>query len=550
MLKRYPFVTWSATLALVLCLPSLFAEQPQQVFRLSYPMAIESLDPHDVTSAVGSNVALNLFEGLTLFDAKGFKALPGVAERWEISQDGRVFTFHLRRDARWSDGTRVTAGDFVYAWTRALQPKTNSPYAYQLYPIRNAELFHRGKIKDAKRLGLRVIRNDLFEVTLHSPVPYFLELTMLHPFLPLPRKLIRQKGKQWTQPGAMVTNGAFTLQEVVPDKKLVLRKNPHYWQAAQVRLQQLEYLFIKESDVVMVLYETGALDFTGDTHLGAAHVRKYAESNEYNVVPWLATFFLRLNCRMEPYQRRAFRTALSLAIDREKIVASVNQGGESVAYSVVPRGLRDYVPQATARFDPVQARALLHELGFCVDAEKATTVAKRRNCRPLPAIEILTNVEGEEYLDALALIVQMWRQHLGLSLARVRTEPWSKYLAAMRAGNYEIARSGWVADYPDPSSFLKLWLREGGNNRTGWSHPQYEKLLQASEKELDPSKRMALLQQADAILAEELPVIPIYTLVKRYLLKPYVKGFYDNMLHRHDAKTVYIDSVGPGDPNR
>lgn len=502
-------------------------------FRYSDGPAPESLDPHKISGNVAANVALNLFTGLTAPDPRSMQPQPAAAEKWEIAQDGKRYIFRIRSGMKWSDGAALTARDFVDSWRRALDPKLANPYAYLFYPIKNARAYNEGRLRDGAKLGLSAPQPDRFEVELETPTAYFLQLTMMHSFLPVPMHAIAKFADKWTRPENLVTNGPFRLDSF-DGKTMIMSANPQYWQRDAVKLRRVEARFGDDAEMTAQRYKDGQSDFTGDVFMPEATVKRLGLEAELESVPWLATVFLRLNCQQAPLDRVEFRRALSLAIDRDALVREVTRGGETAAASLVPAELLDGTTrQSEASYQPQAARKLLADLGYCVPEGKAP-------CKTVAPLEVLDS-DGGEYAAVLAAVAKMWRQTLGVETVVKPTTRWSDYLASMKEGKYQIARSRWIADYPDANSFLQLFTPGGGNNRTYWSSDEFQKLARLAEAEVVTTKRHQLLVQATAVLDQEMPVIPLYAPVRRYLLKPRVSGFFDNPFHQLRLQSISVD---------
>jgi oligopeptide transport system substrate-binding protein len=372
----------------------------------------------------------------------------------------------------------------------------------------------------------------LLEVKLAFPVPYFLKLTMLPTFLPLHQGSLKA-GDHWWKPETMVSNGPFRLQTFdTVEKQLVMMRNQHYWQREQMELSQVEVFFSLSVQEVLRRYRAKLLDYTGDVFLPSDAVSKAAQRSDLHFEPWLATMFLRLNCRRPPFNDRRVRQAVRLAIDRQTLVNRAFPPGLVPARSLLPPQL-DLDDGAALPFDPQQARALLAAAGYCVDK-------KSNSCRKLPTVALLHNQEGLEYRQTVQLIVDMLKENLGWPNIELRMVGWDDYLRATQTGDYDLARSSWIADYADPSTFLKLMLGYEGNNRTGWSHEEYNQLIYKSEVERGQSERTTLMNRAQRILAEEAPIVPIHHLVHHYLLQPEVKGFHANPLHQLVLKALQV----------
>ncbi|MBI2346625.1 MAG: peptide ABC transporter substrate-binding protein [Deltaproteobacteria bacterium] len=484
----------------------------------------EYLDPGMMSGNVELRLSLALFEGLTLYDPKDLHPIPGTAERWEVSRDGRVYTFFLRKDAKWSDGHSVTAHDFVYAWERILNPKTGAKYSFALYYIKNAEAYNTGKLTDPAILGMKAINDHTLQVTLENPTPYFLNLTSYYPYMPLPRWAIERHGNNWTRPENIVTNGPFRLTHWIPQKEILVVKNPDYWDAAAVKLPGIRFLPVDDDATALKMYEGGQVDITEEPP--PAQLPALMGRPDLVKSAFLATYLYRLNTTRPPLNDARVRRALAMAIDRVTLCESYLQRAKIPWASMVPAGLSGYTPATGPDFNPEEARRLLSEAGFADPSA-------------FPPVTILYNTDEGHRLIA-QVIQQMWRQHLGIEV-KLQNQEWKSYLKEMRQLNYDIARYGWIADYPDPTTFLEIFLSYAGENMTGWANQAFDRLLSAAKQEPNNVKRMAILKQAEEVLLREVPAIPIYTYVRWTLVKPHVKGYYPNLLDIHPFKAISLE---------
>lgn len=484
------------------------------------------LDPTLMQGVPGHTIALALFEGLTSLHPKTLVPVPGVAKRWDISADARTYTFHLRR-CKWSSGEPLTAHDFVYSWRRALDPKTATFYAEMLYPVHNGEPLNKGKIDDAKQLGVRALDAHTLEVRLEHPLPYFLELTAFATYAPINRHCFEKHGDKWTRPRHMVCNGPFFLAEHRPKERIVMKKNPHYWNAARVVLQEIHALAVDDSETALKMYRAGEVDWIRDIPaVKVAESKDAAEAGAFRYTPALGTYFYRFNVTRPPLDDPRVRRALAMAIDRAAIAHYIQRAGQRPARSFVPPVFMDYTPVEGPPYDPGRARELLAQAGYAQG-------------QGFPELEILYNT-SDSHKNIAETIQFMWRTELGVHV-NLRNQEWKVYLDSTNRLRYDIARSSWIGDYNDPSTFLDMFITDGGNNRTGWSHPGYDELLRAARREPNTRKRAKLLQQAERILVDaEMPIVPIYFYVYTYLVRPRVRGIYDNFRNVHPFQYIYL----------
>jgi len=486
----------------------------------------ETLDPAIITGQPEGRIVNSLFEGLTTFNAAG-KPGPGMAESWEISPDRREYTFHLRPEAQWSNGRPLTAEDFVRSWKRTLSPETAASYNYQLFYIRNAQKFAEGGIPDFDQVGVTALDARTLRVTLESPTPFFLDLCATPPLAPVPVEEIERDGDDWVKPGRIVSNGAYLLEIWRINDKIRLRKNPLYWNAENVALNTIDILPISKANVAFNFYASGLADLSMDKGLTPpALLDDLRERPDFHAASFLGIYFLRFNCAKPPLDDVRLRQALSLAIDKRVITRKITRAGEEPARSFVPPGIAGYVSPEAPDFDPERARALLAAAGF-------------PGGEGFPFVTYLYS-EGE-LNEAIAVELQsMWREQLGIEINLARQE-WKVYLNSLSNLDYGIARSSWVGDYPDPNTFLDMFITGGGNNRTGWSDPAYDALIADATRAADPAARFEILRQAEEVLVDgEMPVCPLFYYVGIQLYDPErLGGIQPNVLDEHPLKSIF-----------
>lgn len=489
----------------------------------------ETLDPAIITGQPEMRIVESLFEGLTAFNRQG-RAVPGVAESWTISPDAKTYTFKLRPDAKWSDGAPVTAQDFVASWHRTLTPETAASYNYQLFYVRNAKDFADGKLKDFAQVGVRAIDDRTLEVRLENPTPFFLDLCATPALDPVPLKAIERYGDDWIKPGRIVGNGAYVLVDWRINDRIRLRKNPYYWDRGQVALETVDLLPISKANVAYNFYASGEADLALDKGLTpTALLDELKKRPDFHAAPFLGSSFLRFNCAHGPFTDERVRLAFSMAVDRERIVKKITRAGELAAVTLVPPGLAGYPAPEGVRYDPQAARALLAAAGH-------------PDGRGLPLIRYLYN--EAELNEAVAIELQsMWQDVLGVQVSLARQE-WKVYLNSMNSLDYDICRSSWVGDYPDPNTFLDMFLTGGGNNRTGFSDASYDRSIADAAREPDPKKRFEILAGAEQMLiAKKAVICPLYFYVGIQLYDPKkVAGLEPNLLDDHPIRLMSVTS--------
>lgn len=506
-------------------------ESTNYVLRVGNDGEPKALDPHIVTGVVEERILSALFEGLVNFEFESMTPIPGVASAWEVSDDGAAYTFHLNPAARWSNGDPVTAQHFVYSWQRILTPELGAEYAYLLYPLKNAERFHRGALKDFSGVGVRAVDDHTLAVELESPTPYFLALQIHFAWYPVHPPSIEShrgpldRGGKWTRPGTLVSNGPFVLAEWRPNDVVEVQRNPHYWDAARVGLDGVAFFPVAEPSVEERLFRAGDLHITYELPL--TKVRAYQRNNPdvLRLDPYLATEFIRFNTTRPPFDNVRVRRAFSLAIDREQIVNRVLQGGEQSAHHFTPPDTAGYTCTTRVPFDPEQARALLAEAGY-------------PDGKDFPAVELLYDSGDNQRIYCEALQHQ-WKTHLGIEVALLNRDH-KTWLADMIGLNYDLARSYWLGDYADPSNFLEMFYAASGNNRTGFNSETYDELVRQAVRTPDVDARYSLYQQAEAMLLTEAIIAPVYFHTRAYLCDPHVENLSANALGRIPWKSVRL----------
>lgn len=600
----------------------------------------KTLDPHLATGDPEHRILAATFEGLARLDPKSLEPAPGVAESWDITPDGKTYTFHLRQNARWSDGRPVTARDFTYSWLRLQDPKLGAEYAYIMHLVRYAEAYNvygaqaealQGPVvkaldelvtkfpsvvpksalgefdkkldlhstlkgtpsqvlrafllrpdSDAPAAELRNLRGELLAegvrrqslhqeaerrfgvdggvyakddhtliVELTAPTPYFLELTTFYPFYPVPRWAVERSSRDWFLPAKLVGNGPFRMVDWRVGDRIRLERSDTYWGKSEVKLSSIEALSLENMTTALNLYLTGEVDWLPHGYYPQELGPDLRKRPDFHVGPALIAYYYRINCTRKPFDDVRVRKALNLAVDRDLITKNVLVMGQSPARHVVPPGLRGYQPPETGiRFDVAEAKRLLAEAGF-------------PDGKGFPKFGILYNT-FEMHKKLAEVLADQLRRNLNIDAVAYNQE-WQSYQASTRAMDYDLSRYGWIGDYEDPNTFLDIWLTNGGNNKTGWGSPVYDRLIEAAgdveryltapdfllEHAHEPEKlrqlagrikdsadapqrlaamaelRLALLAEAEGILVrDEFPILPLYFYVIDGLVKPKVGGFY------------------------
>jgi oligopeptide transport system substrate-binding protein len=493
----------------------------------------QGLDPHIATGVPEHKIITALMEGLVLKDSTTLEPIPGVAKSWDISDDGRVYTFYLRENARWSNGDPHNAHDYVWSWWRALQPALGNLYAYMYFPIENAQPYYEGTISDFEQVGVKALDDYTLRVTLENATPYFLQLLDHYSLFPVHRPTIEkfgaadERGTRWTFEGNLVGNGAFQLEEWKINRHVRVGRNPYYWGADDVKLNQIYFYPTENITTEERMYRAGQLHYTYEVPVDKVAVYQEKGSGELQIYPYLGSYFYRFNTNVEHLKDRRVRRALGMAVDRQQITDQVLKAGQVPSYAITPPDTMGYFPDSDLSFDPDKARALLAEAGY-------------PNGAGFPVTEILYNTQ-EEHRKVAVAIQQMWKQYLNIDVKLLNQE-WKVYLDSETNFDYEISRASWIGDYVDPNNFLDMWLCGGGNNRTGWCNPEYDRLiLEDAPKAPDHAARLKIFAKAEKMLLADMPVMPIYIYTSKHLISPAIQNFPKNILNQPSFKDMYLD---------
>ncbi len=491
----------------------------------------ETIDPQKSTGVTEANIEYELFEGLTTYSANG-DVVPGVAEKWEVSDDGKIYTFHLRQDARWSNGDSVTAGDFVYAWRRLVDPNTASDYAFMLDIVANGEQIRKGEEKDFSKLGVVAVDDRTLQVTLNNATPYFLGLLRHNSVLPVHKASIEAHPEDWMKPGNLVGNGAFMLTEWTPQASITMTKNPNYWDAANVKLDKIVMYPTEDIAEELKRFQAGELQVTNDVPSDQIPWIKENMAAEFTNTAYLGTYYYVVNLTREPLgQQKELREALAMAIDRETLIDKITQANQLPAYAWVPPGLIGY--------EQVKASWADMPMADRIAKAKAVMEAAGYNVGNPLKVEILYNTSENHKKIAIA-IASMWKE-IGVE-ATLTNQEWKVYLETRDKKEFQVARAAWIGDYADPMTFLTLFLSDAGEaNDAGYNNAEYDRLVKESAAIADPAARMAQLHQAEQIFIDDLPIIPIYHYTTKHMVSTKVKGWEFNILDFHLGRYISVE---------
>ena len=491
-----------------------------------------TLDPHIATGLTEYSVMLAFFEGLVTLNPETMETEPGVAESWDISEDGLRYTMHFDPSARWSNGDRVTPQDFIFSFERILTPLLGAPYAYMLYPIRGAEAFHKSELKDFSQVGLYAPNAFTLVIELESPTPYLLNLMTHSTWWPVHPPTILRSGNmvdrvsQWTKPGNFVGNGPYQLNSWRLNNGIHGIRNPHYREASQVKLNGIHFLPI-EAQAEERAFRTGHLHLTSTVPVHRINWYREHQPERIRFETALGVYYYMFNTKRRPLDDTRVRKALAYSINREQITKHILKAGQKPAYHFTPPNTGGYTTTARFPYDPKRARELLSDAGY-------------PGGKGFPQFELLYNTSESHRTIAVA-IQQMWKTELGIEV-ELHNQEWKAYLSTREAGDFDILRAGWFGDYDDPNTFLSLGTTDNGNNHTNWSHSEYDSLIQRATFTQDPEIRREIFQKAEDILIEEMPLIPIYFYVTSRLIHPLVEGWHPSILDIHPYQSIDLIS--------
>ena len=487
----------------------------------------ESLDPHKTSTVYEAHILRDLFEGLVMQDQNA-DLIPGAAESWTVSDDGTVYTFKLRQGATWSDGSPVTAEDFVYAFRRLQDPATAAEYASMLYVIKGAEEANtgKGKIED---IAAKAVDANTLEVTLKAPTPYFLEMLTHQSSYPVNKASIEKFGADWIKPGNLVSNGAYTLAEFTPNDHIKLVKNPAFHDAANVKIDVVNYFPTEDRSTAIKRFEAGELDSNDDIPTEQLADLKAKFGDQLRIGPYLGTYYYAIKTDKAPWDNVELRNAISMAIDRDFLAEKVWQNSMLPGYSMVPPGIEGYTSALASFAEESQidredkAKAVLEKLGYTPE-------------KPLK-MEIRYNTSENHKNTAVAIQEQL--KPLGVEVSLINTDTKTHYGHLEQKGDFDVARAGWIADYKDPETFLGISRKASGNNYSNFDNAKFEELMnKAAADGGKPEERMKDLSEAERVLIDEVGQIPLLYYSYKNLVSPKIKGFDENVMDVHPTRFI------------
>ncbi|RRJ66677.1 peptide ABC transporter substrate-binding protein [Paenibacillus oralis] len=509
-----------------------------QTLKINLSAEPPTFDPAQAQDSQSNTVLKTMYEGLTRQDGSG-QSVPGVAEKWEPNDDGTQYTFHLRKDAKWSNGDPVTANDFVFAWERVLSPETQpaAPYAYQLYYLKNAQEYNEGKITDFSQVGVKAVDDYTLQVDLVAPTPYFVGLTSFYTYYPV-HPSVKDDPKWAVDQSKMIVNGPFTLTNWVKGSTIEVTKNENYWDKDNIKLNKINMTLVNSSSTELAGYQNGELDRAGHPNgeipTDQIPILRDQLKDELEIKGIASTYYYEFNVTAEPFDNVNIRKAFAMSIDRQAIVDNVTLGGQLPAFGYVPPGIKgvndEYRNEHKDDYftENVEEAKKLLEQGM-----------KEKGYTKLPEITLIYNSSDAHKKVALA-IADMWKKNLGVDV-KTQNQEWAVFVENRQNLNYQVARAGWTADYNDPMTFLDMWVTDGGNNDTGFSNEEYDKLIAEAKATEDMAKRDEAFAKAEKIFIQDnMVVMPLYYYTNVAAEKPYLKGVFLDFSGAVDYTRAYL----------
>jgi oligopeptide transport system substrate-binding protein len=490
-----------------------------------------TLDPQEAQGVTEHHIIMSMVEGLVAPSIDDqTKVVPGMADRWEHNEDSSVWTFHIGEDRKWSDGEPVKAGDFVFSYKRMLTPSFGAQYAENLFILKGAEDYYSGKIADFDQVGVKALDDRTLRIELVGPTPYLLSLLQHDSWLPVcPTAILRfgsieTRDSKWTRAENYVGNGPFKMKSWYPNDVIQVVRNPLYWDAANVKLNGINFYSIENSNTQERAFRAGQLHKTADVPLDKVPYYRRRHPELMRIDAYEGVYFYRINIVRKPLDNPKVRLALNLAVDRDTIVKNILREDQKPASGYTPPGMGVYQPLNRIGYDPARARQLLAEAGY-------------PNGKGFPKFTIHFNTL-EAHRAIAETIQQMWKEELNIEVT-LENQEWKVYLDTQNNKNYDLSRSAWIGDFMDPVTFLSMWSTGNGNNNTNWGSPKFDALIEKAARTGDPATRFRILHDAEDLFLTELPIVLLYWYTDTYLLEPSVQNWNPLVLDNHNYK--YID---------
>ncbi|MDR2200760.1 MAG: peptide ABC transporter substrate-binding protein [Puniceicoccales bacterium] len=516
-------------LLIAICCLSGCLQHRDSVLKIGSVVEPSTLDPQLTSSIQEAQIVSALFEGLLVPHGRTLEPLPAMARSYSTSTDGLEYTFFLRDDIFWSNEDPVIADDFLNAIKRGLSSSMASPWVELYFVLKNARPYYNGEIVDFSEVGVEVISPKILKFTLEQPTKFFPSLLTHWAWFPVNRRHIEQFGaftdrnNRWTKLGNIVSNGPYLLASIEVGNKVVLKKNKRYWDAANVAIDQVHFISNVDATTEENMFVTQQLDITDNVPLDK--IKFHREQGTLQNTISLGSNFYWFNCKKKPFDDVRVRKALSLAIDRNAIGILRNRGPGFEAYALVPPGTADYDHKKLFQSDIHRARQLLGEAGYA-------------NGKHFPEITLLYNTNDNLRIVGEA-IQEMWRKNLNINV-RLQSTEWGTFLVERRQHAFEICRGGWIGDFNDATTFLNLLLSKNNNNHSQWANKTYDCLMAEASRETITSKRSQILAEAEALMIDEMPIIPLYFDSFCHLVSSRIGGWYPNILDWHPLKGIFF----------
>jgi oligopeptide transport system substrate-binding protein len=497
-----------------------------------------TLDPQEAQGVTEHHIIMAMIEGLVApsIDDQS-KVVPGMADRWEHNEDYSVWTFHIGEDRKWSNGDPVTAQDFVFSYKRMLTSSFGAQYSENLFILKGAEDYYRGKITDFDQVGVKALDPHTLRIELVGPTPYLLSLVQHDSWLPVNPKAILSFGNidtrdsKWTRAENYIANGPFKMKSWRPNDVIEVVRNPLYWDAANVKLNGINFFSIENLNTAERAFQAGQLHKTDQVPLDKVPYYRRTRPELIRIDPYEGVYFYRINIARKPLDNPKVRLALNLAVDRDAIVKNILREDQKPATGYTPPGMGDYQPLDKMQYDPERARQLLAEAGY-------------PNGKGFPKFTIHFNTL-ESHRAIAEAIQQMWKEELNIDVG-LENQEWKVYLDTQNNKNYDISRSAWIGDFMDPVTFLSMWTTGNGNNNTNWGNPKFDAFIEQAARTGDPKARLEILRQAEDLFLSKAPIVLVYWYTNAYLLQPSVQNWNPLVLGNHNYK--YIDLKSQQEP--
>jgi len=513
-------------------------ELPNHKTFASVEFAVEFLDPNLIAESSGTRIGKQLFEQLVTIEPGNPKPIGAQATSWKVSDDGKTYNFELRKEARWSDGKKLTSADWMYSFERALNPKTGSRNAQQMWIIKGARAYNKGDSTDFSTVAVTAPSEYQLQFELMAPAPYFIHMLTYIAFSPVPKHVIDAHGKKWTRAENMVSNGAFKMKLWKVGERVEVVKNPEYWDKDTVWLDGITWYMTNSDHAAHDWYEQGKVHWTpGVVPLDKVKAMLRSGRPDFHIDPILCTYYYVINVEKPPMDDVRVRHAFNMALDKGKLVRQVMQGGQKAASHLVPPHFEASTGYGKVRgdaFNPEKARALLKEAGY------------GEGGKPFPEVTVIYNT-SEGHKRIAEFFQRSIKTNLGIEV-QINNMEWKTLLASAHSGEFQIARTSWCADFPDPENFVNVFDSQGENNYSNYKNEEFDATLRALRSTGDNAERNKLTAKAEGLLNTDVPLIPFYFYTRAYMKKEWVRGLLPEINDRHNFKYLWFGPPGAKKP--